>query len=528
MPVKVLVAFPMTETALSKFRALPGFSVESIPVAKPETLREKIPGYDALATADTTPLTADILSTAKDLKVISLAGIGLENIDLDAATSHGIIVMNTPKAHTVTTAEHTISMLMALSRNIPQATASMKQGLWEKKRFMGTEVYNKVLGIVGLGNIGRAVAEKARAFGMRVIAIDPFVSEEISMHMGVTLVSTDILFAESDFITIHTPKTKRTENLINRDAFKKMKPGIRVINCASGGIIVEEDLLWAIDEGIVAGAALDVFDTEPPVDSPLLKNDTIILTPHLGGLTEESFEKVSLAVVEQVRGFFEDAITENAVNFPPLDPEAIFSLTPYLELGRKLGSFMGQSIEQKEMRGVEIAYFGRVSSLSVSAVTPHILKGFLREISSRKVNLVNAHIVAKESGIRVSEETSSSSMDYSSEIKMTVTTTEGTHVLIGAIVGSRARIVKVDDYFIETLPEGDILLVSNLDLPGVVGSIGSTLGSEGVNIGRMQLARDAQKERNLILINLDSPVEESTLEKLATLENVIEVKQITL
>ena len=528
MTIRVLVHFNMTDSALKRIRGIPDFSVDVMSPEGSENLYDVISGYDVLATSENTVIDSEVINNAKNLKVISLAGIGLDNIDLNLATSKGILVMNTPKAHTITTAEHTISMIMALSRKIPQATASMKEGLWEKKKFMGTEVYNKVLGIVGFGNIGRVVGERGLSFGMRVIASDPFIKKEISSFVGVKLVDMDTLLVESDFITVHTPKTERTVNLINRSAMEKMKKGVRIINCAGGGIVSEGDLLWAIGEGIVSGAALDVFETEPPTISELLGNDKIILTPHLGGFTEESYEKISEAVVNQIRGYFEDRTIDAAVNFPSMSPETLSTIAPFMELGEKLGDFLGQVIVPEKIKEIEIAYLGLVSNMDISTISLFILKSFLSRISMKKINPVNALAVAKEFGIKFIEEKSSSSLDYSSEVRLKVKREGVERLLVGAIVGSRPRIVRMDDYIVETIPEGDILLVSNYDLPGVVGSIGTSLGEASVNIGRMQLARDSEKKKNLILINLDSPVEESTLKKLTGLKNVIEVKQVRL
>ncbi len=528
MTTRVLVCFNMTASALQRMKEIPDFSVDVISPEGSDNLSDIISKYDALAASENTVIDSEVINNAKELKVISLAGIGLDNIDLEIATSRGILVMNTPKAHTITTAEHTISMIMALSRKIPQATASMKAGMWEKKKFMGTEVYNKVLGIIGFGNIGRVVGERGLSFGMRVIASDLFIKKEILSLTGVRMVDMDTLLKESDFITIHTPKTERTINLIDRSAMEKMKSGVKIINCAGGGIVSESDLVWAIGEGIVSGAALDVFETEPPTNLELLGNEKIILTPHLGGFTEESYEKISETVIDQIRGYFENQTIDNAVNFPSMSPETLSSVAPFLELGEKLGDFLGQVIESEKIKEIEIAYLGLVSNMDVSNISLHMLKSFLSRISMRKINPVNALTVTREFGIKFIEEKSSSSLDYSSEIRLRVVRDGVERLLIGAIVGNRPRIVRMDDYIVETIPEGDILLVSNYDLPGVVGSIGTSLGEASVNIGRMQLARDSEKKKNLILINLDSPVEESIIKKLAGLPNVIEVKQVTL
>jgi D-3-phosphoglycerate dehydrogenase len=527
-PIKILSPFQITEPALGSIRKMKGFTVDLLPPDRIGSITGLIEEYDALIVSDSTKIDEKIITAAKKLETICLVGTELENIDLDCATSRGILVMNTPLANTITTAEHTISMLMALSRNIPQATASMKGGKWEKKRFMGTEVLNKVLGVVGLGRIGRMVADRARGFGMRILVNDPLITEEIATRSGGELVDMERLLAESDYITIHTPKMKRDKVLFTRELFSKMKPGMRIINLTGGGVLSEDDLLWAIDEGIVAGAALDVFETEPPDNRRLLENEKVILTPHLGGDTDEAYVKTSLSLSEQIIGYYRDGIVQNPLNFPALGGETMKTLGPFVNLGGKIGSFMGQIITSEKIDRIEIGYLGRVEEYDTSLITLYILKGLLSFIIREKINLVNAPVMAREYGIEVEEDTSSSSKDYSSEITVSVSGKKWKRSISGAIVGNRPRIVRVDSYFIETIPEGIIVLVLNDDHPGVVGSIGTSLGSARVNIGRMQLARDIEKKKNLILISTDSPVEDTTLDLLRKLPDVNEVRQIEL
>ncbi len=527
-PIKILSPFQITESALKAINKTGGFKVYLLSPDKIDSMTELIDNYDALIVSDSMTIDEKILTAGKKLEIICLVGTELDNIDLDFATSRGILVMNTPLANTVTTAEHTISMLMALSRNIPQATASMKEGKWEKKKFMGTEVLNKVLGIVGLGRIGRMVADRARGFGMRVIANDPFITEESASRSGAELVDMERLLSESDYITIHTPKTKRDKLLFTRELFHKMKPGVRIINLTGGGVLKEDNLLRAIDEGIVAGAALDVFEIEPPDNKRLLENERVILTPHLGGDTEEAYEKTSRSLSEQLIEYYRSGIVQNPVNFPALGQETLKTLGPFMGLGEKLGSFMGQILTSEKIKRVEIGYMGRVEEYETNLISLHILKELLTFVTREKINLINAPVRAKEYGIEVEEETSASSQDYSSEITVTVFGEKWERFVSGAIVGNRPRIVRVDNYFIETIPEGIIILVTNDDFPGVVGSIGTSLGFAQVNIGRMQLARDTVNKKNLILISVDSPLEDTILDLLRKLQNVNEVRQIEL
>jgi len=527
MTTRILAAFPLAESALEKLSGTGTFDVTVKADIEGKDLATAISGVDILIVPDTTTIDRSIIEGADALKVIAVAGIDTENMDLDYITSRGILVMNTPKARTITAAEHTISMLMALCRNIPQATASMKEGKWEKKKFMGAEVYNKTLGILGLGNIGRDVATLAMRMGMRVIAQDPYVSENVAARIGVKLVDLDHLLKNSDFITIHTPLTDRTRSRIDVKAFKKMKEGVRIINCAGGGIVSENHLVWAIEKGIVAGAALDVFEDEPATNKEILENEKIILTPHLAGFTEEAHEKVSMTVANQIIDYITGGTVTSPVNFLAISPDTLEVIQPYLELGEKIGSFAGQIIDaETKISQIEISYLGAMMELPVSPITPYILKSFLSHLTDRTVNSVNAPVIAEESNIYVRERTSRDTEDYSSELVLTLTGDDISMTVMGAIIGSRPRIVKVDDYFVEAIPEGYMLLVSNEDLPGVVGSVGSALGEAGVNIGRMQLARDNEKKQNLILINLDSPIDDAAIKKLEAITNVLDVRML--
>jgi D-3-phosphoglycerate dehydrogenase / 2-oxoglutarate reductase len=532
--IKILSPFQITESALKSINETSSLTVDLVSPDAPDTpnnidsLSNLIPKYHALIVSDKMKVDEKLINRGEKLELICIVGTGIDNIDIDFATSKGILVINTPLANTVTTAEHTISMLMALSRNIPQASASMSRGKWEKKKFMGTEVLNKVLGIVGLGRIGRMVAELGKAFGMRIIANDPFITEEVAQRAGVELVDMDRLLSKSDYITIHTAKSERTKGLFNRELFSKMKSGMRIINLTGGGVLNEDDLLWAIDEKIVVGAALDVFETEPPNNMELLENEKIIFTPHLGGDTDEAYDKTSQSLAEQLMGYYSNGTIQNPVNFLELGKETLKTLSPFLDLGEKLGSFVGQILTSEKISKIEIGYIGKVEKLETKLISLYILKELLSCITKENINLVNARVRAREFGIKVEVESSSQSQDYSSEITISVSGADSERFVSGAIVGRKPRIVRVDNYFIETTLDGVIVLIGNDDLPGVVGSIGTSLGSVRVNIGRMQLARNIEKRKNLILINVDSPVEDAILLLLRELSHVDEVRQIVL
>jgi D-3-phosphoglycerate dehydrogenase len=528
MPYKVLVSDTLAEEGIEVFRKAEGMEVDVETNLSPEELKAVIPEYDAIAIRSATRLTADIIEAAERLKVIGRAGIGVDNVDIEAATRKGIVVMNTPEGNTITTAEHTISLMLSMARRIPQATASVKAGKWEKKKFMGTEVFNKTLGIIGMGRIGRIVADRAKGLHMNVIAYDPYLSQEVITRLGVEMVTLDELLARSDFITIHTPKTKDTVNLINKKAFEKMKKGVYLINCARGGIVNERDLYEAIVSGKVAGAALDVFENEPPGDNPLLGLEQVICTPHLGASTEEAQVNVAVAVAEQIVEFLLRGTVRNAVNVPSVSAEILPHLRPYLDLAEKLGSFTAQII-QGGVREVHLQYTGDVAQYGIEPITSALLKGFLTPMLSGNVNFVNAPVLAKARGIKVTESVTERHEDYSNLITIRAISDKEELSVSGALLGRRnPRILRIDNFLVEAVPEGNILFIYNEDRPGVIGNIGTTLGKNNINIGMMQFGRDRLGGMAVSLLHLDDPVSKEVLMELQSLKHVLRVIQVEL
>lgn len=527
---KILVSDKLSEAGLKILKEAPGLEVETKSGLKPDELKAIIGQYDGLIIRSGTKVTADLISAADKLKIIGRAGIGVDNVDTVAASKKGIIVENTPGGNVVTTAEHAIAMMFAMARKIPQATGSMKAGKWEKTKFVGSEIYNKTLGVVGVGNIGKIVADRALGLKMKVIAYDPFLSPESAAKMGIELVDLDDLFTRADFITIHTPLNDKTRNLIDRAAFGKMKKGVYIINCARGGIINEEALGAAIQEGIVAGAALDVFVEEPvKSDFPLVKLDQVVCTPHLGASTDEAQENVAVEVAEQMVEFFVKGVVKNAVNYPSISGELAGVLKPYISLAEKLGKLQGQ-LSDSFPQEIQVRYYGELSEYPMASVTVSILKGILESsMEGENVNFVNAPFIAKERGIQVTESKVSDSKDFKSLIEVMVKTAQGTQTVSGTIFGkNNPRIVRIDDFYLEAVPEGTILVIHNQDKPGVVGSIGTLLGKNQVNISRMQLGLVKEKSEAIALYNVDHTVPADLIQEIEKLPNILKVSQVAL
>jgi len=493
-----------------------------------EELKREIGKYDALIVRSATKVTADIIASAKNLRVIGRAGSGLDNIDKIAATKKGIVVMNTPGGNTITTAEHTMALLLSMARQIPQATASMKQGKWEKKKFMGIEVYNKTLGIIGLGNIGAQVAKMAQGMGMNVITYDPFLSEDKAKALGVKSVGLDELIKRADFITIHTPLTKETKALINAERIAKMKDGVRLINSARGGIVDEKALYNALKSGKVAAAALDVFEKEPPGECPLLSLDKVVCTPHLGAATEEAQENVAIAVAGQVVDYLKSGTIRNAVNFPSVSADVLPSLEPYINLAERLGSFLSQNFD-RGINEVIIEYRGGVTELALEPITVAVLKGILTPILEETVNFINAPLIAKERGIEVKEITTDDAGDYHSMLVIKIKGGSRESMAAGVLHGKKEpRIIAINGFAVEVVPEGEMLVLSNRDKPGVIGSIGTLLGKNNINIARMQFGREKRGGKAVSVVSIDTPVSKEILSAIKRLPNVLSVKQIHL
>jgi D-3-phosphoglycerate dehydrogenase len=525
--MKVLVSDKLSPKGVEIFEKAGGIEVDVKTGLPPDELKAIIGEYDGLVIRSATKVTAEIIGAAVKLKVVGRAGSGLDNVDVPTASKRGIVVMNTPGGNTITTAEHAVSMMLALSRKIPQATASMKSKKWEKSKFMGAEFYSKTLGVVGVGQIGSIVADRARGLKMNVIAYDPFLSSEGAEKLGLELVTMDELLARSDYITIHVPKSNDTVNLINKERFSKMKDGVLLINCARGGIVNEQDLCDAIKSGKVAGAALDVFEKEPPdADNPLLDLDEVICTPHLGASTEEAQENVAVAVAEQMVDYLLRGTIRNATNVPSVDSEVLVKIKPYLNLAERLGSFQGQVISGG-LEQISIEYSGEVAALQTEPITVSLLKGLLFPILQEDVNYVNAPLIAKERGIKVVESTTSQSEDFISLITLKVKTDKEERLVAGTIFGrSDPWIVQVDQFRIEAVPDNYMLLFHTHDRPGVIGNIGTSLAQHGINIARMQFGREKQEGESLLVLSTDEPVEKKHIEQMQKLDHVISIYSI--
>ncbi len=528
--MRILITDGLAEEGLNILKSRPELEIVMKKGLPKEEIQRVITDYDALIVRSGTKVTADIIDASGErLKVIGRAGIGVDNVDVPAATRKGIIVMNTPEANAITTAEHTIALMFALARRMPQAHASIKSGLWEREKFKGKELFGKTLGVIGLGNIGRFVAERAIGLKMKVIAYDPFLSQEAAVKLGVEPVSFDDLLERSDIITIHTPLTLDTKNLIRKETFLRMKKGVIIINCARGGIVNEHDLYDAIKSGIVGGAALDVHEKEPPdKDNPLFTIDEVVLTPHLGASTEEAQTKVSIAIAEQIVDFFINGVIRNAVNMPSLSLELLKIMKPYILLSEKLGSMQGQ-LCRSGIEEIHIEYRGEVAGFNTSPLTIAALKGLLSPIMDIAVNYVNAPFVAKERGIKVIESKSSKSEDFTSLISIKVKTDLGEKLVAGTIFGrEEPRFVRVNGFSLDVIPQGYLLIGENYDKPGVIGSMCVLLGKRAINIARLHLGRESIGGRAIAFINVDSSVPASVIEEISGLPNIISVTQVVL
>lgn len=526
--MKVLITDGLAQDGLNILESAGGLEIDVKKGIPKEELLEIVGGYDALIVRSATKVTSDVIEAATNLKAIGRAGIGVDNVDVEAATKRGIVVMNTPEANAITTAEHTITLMLSIARRIPQAHASLKSGKWERSKFKGVEIYGKTLGCIGLGNIGKLVADRAIGLKMNVIAYDPFLTKEAAEKLGVELVSLDELLQRADFITIHTPLTPDTKDLINKDTFSKTKPGLILINCARGGVANEKDITEAVSEGKLAGAAFDVYVNEPPEEgNPLLTLDeNVVFTPHLGASTEEAQTKVGLAIAEQVADFLVNDVVKNAVNMPSLSVEVLNVMKPYLILAEKLGSLQGQ-LCKGGVQEIHIEYDGEVSEYDTNPITVAALKGFLTPMMDTPVSFVNAPVIAEEKGIKVIESKSSTTKDYTSLITIKVKTEEGESNVSGTIFGKEEpRFVRVNDVSIDVVPNGYLLVSENNDKPGFIGSMCTVLGENGVNIGLMHLGREAIGGRAIVFTNVDSPVSEGVMEKIRALPDIISVTQV--
>ncbi|QZP07438.1 phosphoglycerate dehydrogenase [Caenibius sp. WL] len=515
---KVLVSDKMDPQAAQIF-AERGCDVDVITGKTPEELKAIIGQYDGLAIRSSTKVTADILEAATNLKVIGRAGIGVDNVDIPAASAKGIVVMNTPFGNSITTAEHAIALMFAVARQLPEADLSTQAGKWEKNRFMGVELTNKTLGLIGAGNIGSIVADRALGLRMKVVAFDPFLSPERAVEMGVEKVDLDELLARADFITLHTPLTDQTRNILSRENIAKTKKGVRIINCARGGLVDEEALKEALDSGHVAGAALDVFVTEPAKESPLFGTPNFVCTPHLGASTSEAQVNVALQVAEQMSDYLLNGGVTNALNMPSLSAEEAPKLKPYMTLAEKLGSLVGQ-LTTGSLARISIHTEGAAAELNAKPIVAAVLSGFLR-VQSDSVNMVNAPFLAKERGMEVREVKTEREGDYHTLIRVSVKTETGERSVAGTLFSNaEPRLVQLFGIKVEAELTGDMMYIVNEDAPGFIGRIGTLLGENGINIGTFNLGRREAGGEAVLLLSVDSPVPAEVLETARALPGV--------
>jgi D-3-phosphoglycerate dehydrogenase len=490
-----------------------------------DKLAEIVGNYDGLAIRSATKVSPKILEKAANLKVIGRAGIGVDNVDIPAATAKGIIVMNTPFGNSITTAEHAVTLMLALARQIPQADASTQAGKWEKNRFMGVEITGKTLGVIGCGNIGSIVADRAQGLKMKVIAFDPFLSPERAIDIGVEKVELDELFQRADFITLHTPLTDKTRNIIDAAAIEKMKTGVRIVNCARGGLIDEQALRAALDAGKVAGAALDVFSTEPATENVLFGHPNVVCTPHLGASTTEAQENVALQVAEQMSEYLLRGAISNAVNFPSITAEEAPKLKPFITLAEKLGSFAGQ-LTETGLEKIEIAYEGEVAQMKTRALTSAALAGLLRPML-QDINVVSAPVIAKERGIVVDETVRAGDCDYESLIRITVTTERQSRSVAGTVFADgRPRIVNIKGIRMDAEFEPSMVYITNLDKPGFIGKFSGTMGDAGINIATFHVGREKPGGDAIALIAIDGEMSADLLAKVRALPQVQQAKAL--
>ena len=525
---KVLISDKMSPLAQESF-AQHGITVDVKTGLTPDQLKDIIHQYDGLAIRSATKVTAEIIKAAKNLKVIARAGIGVDNIDINAATDQGIIVMNTPFGNSITTAEHAIAMMFAVARKIPQANSSTHLGKWEKSKFMGVELSNKTLGLIGCGNIGAIVAKKALGLQMNVVVYDPFLSAEKAANLHVKKVTLEELFKSSDFITLHVPLTNETKNIIDQKALKQIKNNAYIINCARGGLIDEQALKTALDNNELAGAALDVFAVEPAKENILFNNEKVVMTPHLGASTQEAQENVAVQVAEQISNFLNNNVIENSLNIPAISPEDAKLLNPYISLAKELSKFIGQTITDP-ITDITITYYGEVAKLNSKPITAEIVKNILSNIIAG-VNIVNSQQIAKKRAIVIKDIISNEKSNYNSYINICLNSenSNDNHFNIsGTLFANEPRITKLNNIRLEASIYPNMLYISNEDKPGLIGEVGQFLGNKNINIANFHLGRNEKKSGNAIaLIAVDNNISEADLKTINNMAGVLEAKILT-
>jgi D-3-phosphoglycerate dehydrogenase len=531
MPMKIFVADDVSDSGLEPLRTA-SFEVVKRTGLSQADLAAAVKDCEGLIVRSETKVTADLLDASTRLRVIGRAGVGVDNIDVPSATIRGVVVMNAPDGNTITTAEHTIALLVSLARSIPQANSSLRAGRWERKKFVGVELQGKTLGIVGLGRIGRVVASRARALGMSIVAYDPFIAPEQARDLEIELTPLEEVYARADFLTVHTPLTPETRGMIDREVLSKMKRGARLINCARGGLVDEAALYEAIKSGAIAGAALDVFSQEPPAaDHPLLALEEVIATPHLGASTAEAQEGVAFTVAEQMRDYLLTGALRGAVNVPMVGLKELNLLQPYVALAESLGRFQAQLVD-KPVSEVKIEFAGEIVDIDAAPVTRSFLSGLLRDVSAR-VNIVNAFLIAEERGIKVTTTYVRATGDSAPAIRTRIVADQTEHALAGNIFGyagrrGEGRITEIDGFHLEAIPQGHMVVMRNRDVPGVIGRVGTILGEGDVNISRFHLGRRERGGEAMAVIEIDAPLDKDTLRELRSLDQVISAHPIEL
>jgi len=526
--VKLLIADTLSDDGIQLLKGEAGLEVDIKTGLSPKELAEIIGPYEGIIVRSSTKVTSEVIAKADKLKVIGRAGVGLDNVDAAAATKRGIIVMNVPAGNTISTAEHTMSMILALARRIPQADAHLRAGKWERSKFVGTELFGKTLGIVGLGKIGSEVARRAGAFGMHLLAYDPFISSERAQQLEIELTELPQVYAKADVITFHVPLTNDTRHMVGAKEIASMKRGVRLVNCARGGLFDEAALLQALTDGRVAGVALDVYEEEPPKENPLLKLEQVVCTPHLGASTEEAQLNVAVEVAKQVADALLGRGIRNAVNMPSVDAQTLKVLQPYITLGEKLGALATQ-LSGGRVAEVRVTYAGEMTSHDSAPVTLAVLKGILEPVVGESVNYVNASVIAAERGIKVIEAKASQMDEFANLLALDVRSNGETLVLRGTLSARREpRIVKIDRYFVEAVPDGYMLIIRNQDKPGLIGSLGTLLGASNINIAGMSNGRDAPGGTAITVVNIDNDAPPKVLEQVKKLQHVLDAKLIKL
>lgn len=525
--MKILVSDSL-EQSLIDILIGEGFEVDNRPGIKPDELSRIVGAYDALVVRSSTKVTADVINAATKLKIVGRAGTGVDNIDVPAATRRGILVMNTPGGNTISAAEHTVSMLLSLARNIPQAHMSLTGGEWERRKFTGTEVFEKTLGVIGLGKIGREVALRCQGLGMKIVGYDPVLGSDVAAKLNIDLVGLEELYRRSDFITVHTPLTNETKHLLNDDTLARCKRGVRVVNCARGGIIDEAALMRALDAGQVAGAALDVFEQEPPKGNSLLKHPRVVVTPHLGASTEEAQEKVAFQIAHQIADALKGRGYAGLVNGAALQLALNEELTPYLTLAERMGSLVAQRMTGK-LKRLTVGASGELMSSSIEVMKAGVLKGVLSHVQPDPVNFVNAAMLATDMGLTIVEQKESAKEGFPNLLSVRYETDNETMEVSGTVFGaSTIRLVKLDGFRFEVRPEGYLLIYSNIDRPGMLARVGSILARHNVNIAGVSLGRSAIGANALTVMSIDSDIPAEGMRELLSQDGVSNLKVVNL